>query len=465
MSSILNGREFTYQNDMQRSYMVIKLLQEDAVEEYQVRMIQENPSVQLLPLHRKQIDDEIYIFYDITSKITLNQFLKRKKLKKHEFLSILKGLIKSLDICKQYLLQGGACLLQSDYIYVDPASFELSIAYLPIELNLDSSLGIRDLIMDLVVYKVSFESSADGDFVYELLNLLKSESFNLNQLDKLINSIALTGEQKSIHKNSWKQDETKRETEYVNGSARQDTLISAMNIGNKDSKSSEKYFVVILLQVLCFTIAALFIRFSYLNTGKFDISNILGIVIIVVAIDVLIVKRLKLAGKSVMEGAGSQHLSGILNLSFPITRLNDGMVRNKTNLAAKVDYNGYSANEESKSFINPKDLETQFLSEGMPKYPCLVGCGAIEQEKIYIDKSSFIIGRLRSQSDFISSNSAVGKLHAEIVNKDGTYYIKDLNSRNGTYINGERAVSNVEYSIKHNDRIAFANSEYKFQWN
>jgi len=40
--------------------------------------------------------------------------------------------------------------------------------------------------------------------------------------------------------------------------------------------------------------------------------------------------------------------------------------------------------------------------------------------------------------------------------------VKDLNSKNGTFVNGVRIAANTEYEIKNNDKITFANSEYVF---
>jgi pSer/pThr/pTyr-binding forkhead associated (FHA) protein len=78
------------------------------------------------------------------------------------------------------------------------------------------------------------------------------------------------------------------------------------------------------------------------------------------------------------------------------------------------------------------------------------------------EKKEIIYSVFNRQSDYVSSNNAVGKLHAEIINKDGIYYLKDLNSRNGTFINGERIVSNIEHLLQGNDTISFATSEYRF---
>ena len=47
--------------------------------------------------------------------------------------------------------------------------------------------------------------------------------------------------------------------------------------------------------------------------------------------------------------------------------------------------------------------------------------------------------------------SNVSREHARIVNKDGTFTIEDLNSQNGTFVNGQRLTARSQ--LKHNDRI------------
>ena len=447
MNSIINGRMVSYQNDLHRSYMVFKMLQEDSIAEYQIRMIQENPTGQLLPLHKKQIDDDIYFFFDITSKTTLNQLLKRIKVNKHKFLSILKSLIRSISLGKQYLLQGGGFILNGDHIYIDPASLEVSIAYLPIESKTDINQEVKALIMDLLIYKASFETPAEGDFVYELLNLIKSESFSLNQLDKIISNIALQQEQKNTLNLSPKHDSVEK------GGVTRETNIKP--------KPKINHYIFVLLQLFFAAIAVLLTRHFYSQTEKPDVSTLIGLAIILIALDILIVRWINVKYKSVSIEGRSYKKTEKLNQALTPRKCkgsnNDKRYGGAQN-AASEKYASLQA------YMDPKDFETSVLLEAAPKLACLIGCGDNAQEKIFIDKPSFVIGRIASQSDYISFNGAVGKLHAEITNKDGAYYMKDLNSRNGTFINGERIVSNVEHSIQNNDRIAFANSEFKFRW-
>ncbi len=82
--------------------------------------------------------------------------------------------------------------------------------------------------------------------------------------------------------------------------------------------------------------------------------------------------------------------------------------------------------------------------------------------RVMLNKPSTLVGRLSGQVDFAVSNPKVGKIHAEFLNQNGAIYVKDLNSKNGTYINrsGQRINSNIPYPLKDNDRISLADSDF-----
>ena len=84
-------------------------------------------------------------------------------------------------------------------------------------------------------------------------------------------------------------------------------------------------------------------------------------------------------------------------------------------------------------------------------------------EKIAIDKPIFRMGKERSYVDyFIGDNTAVSRSHANIVSKDGEYFIVDTNSTNHTYVNGSMIQSNVEVKLSHGSKIMLANEEFEF---
>ena len=91
----------------------------------------------------------------------------------------------------------------------------------------------------------------------------------------------------------------------------------------------------------------------------------------------------------------------------------------------------------------------KILSEGMDRI-------------IYIKSNRLILGRFEKDVDIFLNNPAISKIHAEIIKRENSYYIKDCNSVNGTFINNERILGNTEYEIKNGESISFASINCKF---
>ena len=118
--------------------------------------------------------------------------------------------------------------------------------------------------------------------------------------------------------------------------------------------------------------------------------------------------------------------------------------------------------DESPRTVPTDSPETCILSKQPTSCPCLKSCAGASPEEILITKSEFVLGRLSERVDYVMRDNAIGKMHAEIISRDGEYFVRDLNSRNGTFINGQKIISNNDYKICPNDLISFANSNYVF---
>jgi hypothetical protein len=84
------------------------------------------------------------------------------------------------------------------------------------------------------------------------------------------------------------------------------------------------------------------------------------------------------------------------------------------------------------------------------------------EKDVVIDRDEFIIGRLAGHVDHVLCSNAVGKIHAIFIRRNGCCYVRDLNSLNGTFINGRRIESNREILLRNNDNLRLANCEFVF---
>ena len=96
-----------------------------------------------------------------------------------------------------------------------------------------------------------------------------------------------------------------------------------------------------------------------------------------------------------------------------------------------------------------------------PVYPYLIR--EKNQEKIFVNKPSFRLGKEKAFCDyFIFDNNYVSRSHADIITRDGRYYIKDLNSTNKTYLDGRAIPIEKEIEIFSGAKIRLANEDFVF---
>ncbi len=70
------------------------------------------------------------------------------------------------------------------------------------------------------------------------------------------------------------------------------------------------------------------------------------------------------------------------------------------------------------------------------------------------------IGRDRENS-IVIDNQLVSRYHAELHKIKADYYIRDLHSSNGTFINGKKIKPNKYYKVAVHDTISIANADLK----
>ena len=87
---------------------------------------------------------------------------------------------------------------------------------------------------------------------------------------------------------------------------------------------------------------------------------------------------------------------------------------------------------------------------------------ASTNEKIFITKRSFIIGKSVEAADYVINNSAISRVHAEITAIGNEYYIKDKNSTNHTYVNNQILLPEESKQIFEGDEIKLADESLVF---
>ena len=85
-----------------------------------------------------------------------------------------------------------------------------------------------------------------------------------------------------------------------------------------------------------------------------------------------------------------------------------------------------------------------------------------EEEVVFkVPRKEFVIGRsVKSADGVVPQNVMIGRTHCKIKYIQNKYYLEDLDSKNGTFLNGEKILKNISKEIMANDIIRLANVEF-----
>lgn len=503
LEEILNDYTFDYESGSANSYMVVRNKKNVLYKNYQVEMIANNTISGLLPLDLRQKNNITGFYYNITSKISLSQYISHKKLSKKEFINLLSNIVKTLLECRKYLLSSNSFLVYEDYLFINPSTQEVFLMYLPVEQTGSLADKLKKFTLRILIEKAKFDESSSDNFLQKILEYIREESFSVNGFYSFLNTLRSESyidktsdakiiinddfsqkpknEVKNIKQNNVRQKIKKDINEPIkipNVPGRDNIhLIKADKVtreaSQKDSRSSS-VLLAVLVQIL--VIILYFLGKKYLMTVTDDaISAYVGTGLTLFALDLLVMRKIFDKREEQGKAINASKRSIVSDINIPaIKEKIIGTTHIKSSQKEDIpELNsvGSVINQEMK-YSNIRNDSFDIKSAGMDETAVLCEKGISDpylsykhdgvEERINISKSSFIIGRLQGQVDYICTNNAVGKVHAEILSKGEFHYLKDLNSRNGSFLNGEQVVPNKENEIKSGDRISLANSDFTF---
>ncbi len=82
---------------------------------------------------------------------------------------------------------------------------------------------------------------------------------------------------------------------------------------------------------------------------------------------------------------------------------------------------------------------------------------------LYDNEGTYKIGSKASCQGVISFNPTVSREHCEIYYDGNDYYVEDLGSSNGTYLNGTRVMRGMQMMIKDGDVVRISDMDFKIE--
>ncbi len=376
--------------ELNKTYLILSAAKEEYEETYEIEMILKNTLQTLLPLQVYRVDEELELFYDISSRQNLKSLAEKRGLSESMIRRLFEQMAVMMREIKDYLLDLECILLDLEHIYLKEE--QIYFCYCPWEKK-DMTAGVQKMLEEILGI-LDYHDTGGVELAYHLYQNACRGDFSIDTILK----------------------EHQRE-EY-------DRIREpAVNVLQEDS--------------------------AFMKTPEQE--------------DTVVPKEKK--KKNHELGTKSKEKKGIGHkiLEFFLTK------EAKDARAGEEKIPERSFAEPEYEFHHELDPISEPLTGGGETV--LLGqkkSGGWKMHPVYgkypefeIGENGFLVGKRKDLADGVIEKETISRIHSRLFVKDGSLFITDSNSTNGTFVNGKVVEPGEEVEIFAGDRILFADVEYE----
>ena len=451
-----------FKREMNRNYMVLHP-EKEIGGSYALRMLSENRINGLLPFQEKRIDGETFLYFNITSRQSLARMMEYRSFKAKEIRQITSDLVVTMTALERFLMDGDQLCLEPDMIYVDPDDLKANFCLLP-----GSGSQFEESFRKLARYILDHVDHTDGDAVvlaFALFRAGEKENLGIRDLEKCLRAGERDGKEDNFGENTGNGSEGKfRYSEIKKTDLSGETEELAEEKGLKHGKNLFSVLFAVLMAAV--PVAVYFIvGIDQILEWKWGILAAEGVL---------------MAGVIFFRVKKDEEETGETEEDWEV-EFREEEDRERGGMPDKIEYRrdmaevwGDAENNENGIYTDPNDLRTDVrqresdemqtvLLTGRQIYPAtrrLVPENG--GEDVLVRYFPFIIGKNREISDFCLNLPQISRIHAKIEEDKDGYMITDLNSTNGTSVNGRFLETNESIHIEPGEMLSFADQRYRF---
>ncbi len=413
-------QEAVVRREFDHSYLLIKA-EISQIESYPFLMITQNNITGLLTCRLRYMEDIAYYSYDITSKKPLVQEYLERKLHFEEIRELFYHISAILKGAEEFLLEKEGFLLSPDYIYKDLETEEVFCLYLPdIEEDKEEERGRYRELADFLLDKVDHKDEHGVNCVYQFYKMSKESYFSFDAFLGFIEKEEVmfqaekrkSDERKQAEGNGYIGLESKGDESEIS----QEMILKETKM--KESRSKTGWMSVIVLTSIGALLILLYLFVPYLRYFAL---------------------YLLLPGISLMVAAlifATRNLYGI----YQSRKESDWILPTE-----EVTVEEY--------FDDILDNETVYFEEEF-SYHLKWREGHFSKE-FYLKEFPVTVGKMKGSVGLYIEDASVSRLHACFKEQGKDVVLQDLDSTNGTYVNGKQLAPGEVRVINRSDEIQF----------
>jgi len=182
--------EFIVENQGINTFLVYHFQPDDQIDTFSYGMITNNKIPGIIPTILTQINEDRCFKFNISSRISLEQFFNGV-VNKNGFVSIFLSIANAILASEEYMLDPSCFLLDPKNIYVNVGTREAEIVCFPIVRN-EPQIELVQFFKN-IVFQTQFDPTENADYVAKIISFLNgSYNFSLVDFKKLLDSLMLS---------------------------------------------------------------------------------------------------------------------------------------------------------------------------------------------------------------------------------------------------------------------------------
>jgi hypothetical protein len=469
---------FTAKNYGAERYLIYTMGEGMELDEDVLDYCEENEIAEIVDIIYQEDDDFDYFTYDVSGKMTLEQFTEGV-VNKEKVFKLLRNVAINMISIKEHAIPLSYILLNKTFMYINPDSLALQFLYLPVESEASVSMEFKSFTRQLLA-SMKYNVDEDLSYVGQLLTYVNGDNFNLRGLINLTEAmmkdsgidfsseaeISTDDGAEVVSNVDMPEPEPEKATDFMKDL--QDVGDNLPEIGDDDEDDDIE-------------VEEVPVKEPVINEEKTE--------------DAPDEKKEAKTAEKIAESLDDMKakIDGIVNGDDQKDDEAAEKKANKVNKAAMLKAAAESIEEEeaeeAKNHEENKDAkEEEEKKEGGGLLGAVVGAAteavtdAVEktlgttikinpylvrnetEEKVIIAKPVFKIGKASRGVDFhVGGNGAISRQHAVILHKGDDYFLKDNKSTNHTYLDGRQLEPDEEALLKNNSVIRLGDEDFTFK--
>ena len=439
----------SYQREMKRNYLIIETELQDEVPFEQI-MMEQNQIDGVLHFQVREKDTDIRYFYEITSKQPLSRLLDGQSIRAAQIRTLVWGIAQALDHMEEYLLSENSVLLSPDYLYVEPENLKVWLCVIPgSECDFPEDYS---RFLEYLLGKVDHKDKESVVLAYGLYQETRKENYGMRDILRLAQKTSDRNDTacdmdfaQNTEAGTQKPDPDDPVTRGVLEKSGTKHYYSTGQEGNLVGAEAEwKPGMVRASQIRTDVVretGSLFGRWKQRRKERKEEKQR------------ELEREMQMPWDMIFAGEMPSNYGASGYRTEETNRM-----REAVNLPENP--NSISANVRAKKgngtvLLNPEKEERQNTMRRLHALDA-------GESDIVISYYPFIIGKQENLVDHVLDRETVSRLHLRIDQKDGHYYVQDLNSTNGTEVDGRMLENNETIEIREGVNVSIAGIRYRF---